>query len=411
MPKSVLRSGGSIMVPGAGQRHKRRRFGGETIPGPGLLSHLQLVTRDSVNSLSVDWQTMKDRELAPVKHVSAKLRNHTVGLVKELEKAGLLNYARAESLSSALSKPAPELKTHTKTELSGELSQLYAEKVRLLIKKMREATAGKDELPDSTFEGEIEADTESGMEAEVEGYSGREDFRISVYEEPVEEFSLPIRVETTMVEALPGGKRLEAYENGSVVIKDGLGRVSEVHAASGDSLFLCYGSFGLLESFRQIAAEGVNRFTAERDRHGVKVRDQGGRVCAAGEFMSVDPYGRLYVHSADGQFFGLDLVTGKHVERRRVQQGNTASPFITAAFTCDGFRMSTMFSHAGFCQDSVYRFYGRDGTMIEFLSEQDLREMQPSRVMAAVAKEFKKTAGWQAATAWQSVWEYLQDFS
>lgn len=225
--------------------------------------------------------------------------------------------------------------------------------------------------------------------------------------------------EEPRVEVSPDGWRVESFSVGSKIVKDVLGRVIEVHSQFGDCLYFRYGSSGYIEAFERVLANGANHSEGKRDRHGVVVRNSEGRVRAAGESMSVDPRGCFYLHTFDGQFFSVDLVTGIHVERRKVNDDYGTSRFVTSLFAHDGFRMATMFSAAkrgteyGADRASRFRFYGRDGTLIEFLTEDDLYQLRPVRVCQPATYKLCKT--WpnrrQAKTAWDAVHEYLMRVS
>ena len=230
------------------------------------------------------------------------------------------------------------------------------------------------------------------------------------------------------VEIAADGQRLEIFEVGSRIVKDVLGRVIEVQSQYGDCLYLQYGPFGNLESFARTDSRGRPHSLGRMEKYGVVVRDREGRVRAAGESMTVDPRGRFYLHAPDGQFFSIDLVSGIHIERRRMPAGTGNAKYITALFAHDGFRMATMFARQSLvpsgesiweddctaCGEAremtlAFRFYGRDGTMIEFESEDDLHELHPCRVMSPASNPLHPS--WlnvrQASTAWQSVQEYL----
>lgn len=221
------------------------------------------------------------------------------------------------------------------------------------------------------------------------------------------------------VEISADGWRLEVFDVGSKIVKDVLGRVVEVRSQFGDCLYFRYGLHGYMESVERVRGNGATHSNGQRDKHGVVVRDPEGRVRAAGETMSVDPRGCFYLHTFDGQFFSVDLVTGIHTERRKVMDDNGASRFVTSLFTHDGFRMATMFSATkrgteyGASAHSRFRFYGRDGTLIEFASEDDLQQLRPNKVLRPasrpVSRDFPHKR--QATTAWDAVYEYLMRVS
>lgn len=222
------------------------------------------------------------------------------------------------------------------------------------------------------------------------------------------------------VEILSCGKRVETFDNGSVICKDALGRVTEIFSSFGDSFYFVYGECGELSSFTRTGAEGKVHSTGKKGKNSVTVRDADGRVKAIGECMSVDPWGCFYLHSKDGQYFCLDLVGGIHSERRRLITEDGKIEYITSAFAHDGFRMATLYASAAAqlaskrqLRSTTYRFYGRDGTAVEFVSEDHLREYRPSRSLPPGS--FPVNSMWiharQAHTAWESVKEYLSRVS
>ena len=222
------------------------------------------------------------------------------------------------------------------------------------------------------------------------------------------------------VETLADGKRIETFDNGSMVNKDALGRVIEIFGKLGDSLFITYGAGGELETFTRTDARGRLHSNGKLSKNGVTVRDGDGRVKAMGESMTVDPWGCFYLHTKDGQYFCLDLVGGIHCERRRLINANGKVEFITSAFAHDGFRMLTLYASPDAEEanhkaqrHTTYRFYGRDGTAIEFFSDDHFRNLCPTRSLPPAS--FPVHSSWmqrrQAGSAWESVKEYLSRVS
>ncbi|MBY0359369.1 MAG: hypothetical protein K2W82_15310 [Candidatus Obscuribacterales bacterium] len=206
------------------------------------------------------------------------------------------------------------------------------------------------------------------------------------------------------------GQRVELSFNGGKVIKDTLGQVVEVQSVFGDSLFFQYGSFGQLEMFTRLDSRGALHSAGKFDKHGVKVTDSQGRVLAVGQNMAVDPWGRLYVHSHSGQYVCLDLISGFHIERRQAGED-----FVTAMFAQDGFRMATMYALAPDVMQASrnrclsYRFYGRDGTVLEFNTASLKVESAPIKAMPPGSRPIERQhrVHWQAKTAKQALKEYL----
>jgi hypothetical protein len=225
------------------------------------------------------------------------------------------------------------------------------------------------------------------------------------------------------------GTRRERFDNGAELTKDPLGRVVEVRASHGAMVQLRYDEEGQPDSFVRCNSNGGTHSLGERGKHGVVVRDPEGRVRAAGESMAVDPTGCVSVRREDGQFWSLDLVRGVHIERRRLTVADGAAHVLTAIFASDGFRMVTRFQNAQegrhdndmgntskrFLAEEpsgTFRFYGRDGSVVQFDSEDDLVELRPSNVWQPGSR-FVETS-WkgyhQAGTAWESVQEYVTNY-
>ncbi len=216
------------------------------------------------------------------------------------------------------------------------------------------------------------------------------------------------------LEILTDGKRQETFSDGAILLKDSVGRVIEARSNVGDSLYFTYGRLGALESFTRTDAAGATHSTGRYERHGVIVRDAEGRVRAAGESMTVDSTGGVYLHGVDGQYFCLDVVRGLFRERRRVGPMHGGPAVMTALFAGDGFRMATVVFRDATKDDSTrggacFRFYGRDGSLVEFACEEDVRRLHPRRVSAPATLPVRAGLGKQvqARTAWQAVYEYL----
>lgn len=222
---------------------------------------------------------------------------------------------------------------------------------------------------------------------------------------------------------LHSGRRKEIYPAGAIVIKDALGKVMAVRSQDRVSITLGFDDNGNLSSFTRYNASGQIHSTGERDKHGVVVRDPSGRVLAQGESMSCDPRGCLTIFKMDGQFWCIDLVRGIHIERRILEDldGNWSS--LTALITYDGFRMATRFqelkdSYRKFgdwlsqSNSSIFRFYGRDGSMIQFNSDEELQSLRPSSMKPPGSKHVDEELRGRrkARTAWDSVHEYVSHY-
>lgn len=232
--------------------------------------------------------------------------------------------------------------------------------------------------------------------------------------------------EMPTLQMLPAGRRLESLENGAKIIKDSLGRVIEVRSPLGPILRTRYDEHGHLRFFMRTDKAGNIQSYGECDKQGVVVHDPEGRVRAAGESMAIDRVGRLSIVRKDGQFWSIDLARGLHVERRQMVDEDGQWKAITAVFAYDGFRMVTRFQsmdgrefdeESGCFKPTIgsvireeIRLYGRDGSCVQFDSEDAIEELRPSRVWppASRAVDKKYRNRWQAGTAWQAVREYLE---
>lgn len=232
--------------------------------------------------------------------------------------------------------------------------------------------------------------------------------------------------ETPTLQMLPAGRRMESMENGAKIIKDSLGRVIEVRSPLGPVLRTRYDEHGHLRFFVRTDKEGNIQAYGESDKQGVVVHDPEGRVRAAGESMAIDRVGRLSIVRKDGQFWSIDLARGLHVERRQMVDEDGQWKAITAVFAYDGFRMVTRFQsmdgrefdeETGCYKPTIdaavkeeIRLYGRDGSCVQFDSEDAIEELRPSRVWppASRAVDKKYRNRWQAGTAWQAVRDYLE---
>jgi hypothetical protein len=232
---------------------------------------------------------------------------------------------------------------------------------------------------------------------------------------------------------LNNGRRFESYDTGAVLEKDEFGRVTQIRSRSGASISIYYDRDGSPEGFVRIDEKGKTHSIAECDRQGVVVRDEHGRPRAQGDSLSVDQRGCLSICRSDGQFWSVDLVYGRHIERRRLSDEAGLWHILTGIFAADGFRMVTLFQKVTESPRSAgvvtieaanqwwtnaplatgsFRFYGRDGSVIEFISEDALTNLQPTHVWSPGTRQVD--AVWkgrhQAGTAWDSVQEYVSSY-
>jgi hypothetical protein len=216
------------------------------------------------------------------------------------------------------------------------------------------------------------------------------------------------------------GHRVESYENGARVMKDELGRVVEVSSHANQQMFITYSKAGFLSAFCLLDAFGNVLLVGEQDASSVIVKGAKGQIQAVGEYMSVGPNGCLTVHRLDGQFWSVDLVLNTFTERRFMVDRNKRTHCLTAIFSDDGFRMMTRFqalptdgpgdsehlNYHGNPAQVTLRFYGRDGSMIEFDSDENLESVKPSLVQPAAKQRLHGKRN--NRTAWDAVERYLE---
>ncbi len=224
------------------------------------------------------------------------------------------------------------------------------------------------------------------------------------------------------------GERVETFANGSRVVKDSIGRVQEIVSERGVSVVLRYDEKGHLISFVRSDPSGTVHSQGEADSNGVLVRDGRGRVKAQGESMQVDACGCVSIAREDGQFWSIDLVRSVHTERRLLPDANGQWISMTALFCSDGFRMTTRFrpvqrnamseslatsvDFSGGEDSGTYRFYGRDGSIIDFSSDSELEQLKPAQVSPPGSKNVpaEHQGKRQAGTAWESLREYVFNY-
>jgi hypothetical protein len=241
-----------------------------------------------------------------------------------------------------------------------------------------------------------------------------------------------------------GGSRVETFPTGARVLKDGLGHVREIVSAGGVTVVFKYDDKGHLSAFIRTDAKGTIHSLAEADKHGVILRDSGGRVKAQGQSMQVDACGCISIARPDGQFWSLDLVHNVNIERRLLPNEHGDWFAMTALFSSDGFRMATRFrkvkpedlsvnqgreNAAGTVANAItdavksvsyddsadsgnYRFYGRDGSIIEFASDDELKQLRPTNVRPALSRKIEADhrGKRQAGTAWEALREYVFNY-
>ena len=255
--------------------------------------------------------------------------------------------------------------------------------------------------------------------------------------------SIKMRPRVEIKDSGNGRCTVETFPSGAKVVKDDIGRVQEIVSDRGICVVLGYDEKGHLSSFVRHHASGAVHSQGEVDGPGVLVRDGRGRVKAQGESMQVDARGCVSIAREDGQFWSIDLIRSVHTERRLLPDANGDWISMTALFCSDGFRMTTRFrkvhglesealNHSGRqsttatakpanfvesdfsrAEDSgTYRFYGRDGSIIDFNSDSELEQLKPKNVLPPGSKPVPAAhrGKRQAGTAWEALREYVFNY-
>ncbi|MBP6746835.1 hypothetical protein KA344_16470 [bacterium] len=269
--------------------------------------------------------------------------------------------------------------------------------------------------------------------------------------------AIKMRPRVEIKESGSGRGSVETFPSGAKVVKDDIGRVQEIVSDRGVCVVLGYDDKGHLCSFVRHDASGVVHSQGEVDGPGVLVRDGRGRVKAQGESMQVDARGCVSIAREDGQFWSIDLIRSVHTERRLLPDANGDWISMTALFCSDGFRMTTRFrkvqalesealnhcaranqgssqsanaraastsaatakasnyveSDFSRAEDSgTYRFYGRDGSIIDFNSDSELEQLKPKNVLPPGSKPVPAAhrGKRQAGTAWEALREYVFNY-
>lgn len=218
------------------------------------------------------------------------------------------------------------------------------------------------------------------------------------------------------------GQRVEVYARGSELTKDDAGNVIKAVSREGNQISVRYASDGNLRSFTMLKHTGEPHSTGELNGHSVIIRDEHGRVKALGESMSLSKSGCLTIHQFDGQFLSVDFVRELHAERRYVENKLNKVFRLTACFAFDGFRFMTNFQafncgapHADDADGNhwipstaepqgpaLFRFYGRDGSLLQFRSQAELMRIESSAMRLARSVVSSASQG-HGQTAWDSV--------
>lgn len=275
--------------------------------------------------------------------------------------------------------------------------------------------------------GDATADQSAKLRDELSNLSERRGPRERASGPPSSDGVRRSRQRDRQVSFLPNGMRKEESGDGSFVLKDAVGRVTEVRSHDGSIMSFSYDNRGHLYSFVRSDLAGKIHTTGVKDRHGVIVRDEHGSVRAQGDSITVDANGCVSIHKFDGQFWSLDVLRGIHIERRILEDVSGNWNCLTALLTSDGFRMVTRFQRLqenkresyrkfgdwlGSTKCSKFRFYGRDGSMIEFENDEDVQALRPSRIWSAGSRRVDRE--WvgrrQAGTAWEAVHRYISQY-
>lgn len=217
--------------------------------------------------------------------------------------------------------------------------------------------------------------------------------------------------------------RYEDTSQGARIIKDALGRVLYVKSPRQIALSYTYDQVGRLVYWMKTDGAGhvhsigecvYDNLLENKDRI-VTVRDGMGRIISQGHSASVAPDGTLTVRRLDGQFWSVDIIRELSVERRAIERSDVNWNFVTALMAEDGFRLASKFQALHTNDTTKFRFYGRDGSVVQFDSEDALLAKTPDNAYAAGSRQihpqFSYRDGKKARTAWDAVYEYFPLFA
>ncbi len=213
--------------------------------------------------------------------------------------------------------------------------------------------------------------------------------------------------------------RYEDLADGGKLIKDPLGKVLYVRSKRGIALSYTYDPEGRLVYWMRTDGAG-NVHTVGECNYGnpienkdrvVTVRDGSGVIRAQGHSANVAPDGTLTVRRLDGQYWSIDIIREIHVERRLIDRSDLKWNFVTALLADDGFRLSSKFQVHNESDMTKFRFYGRDGSVVQFNSEEALRTKNADNSFPAGSRDidqnYQYRDGLKARTAWDAVYEYF----
>ncbi len=217
--------------------------------------------------------------------------------------------------------------------------------------------------------------------------------------------------------------RYEDTSQGARIIKDALGRVLYVKSPRDVALSYTYDHAGRLVYWMKTDGAGhvhsigecvYDNLIENKDRI-VTVRDGMGRIISQGHSASVAPDGTLTVRRLDGQYWSIDIIRELAVERRAIERSDVNWNFVTALMADDGFRLSSKFQALHTNDTTKFRFYGRDGSVVQFDSEDALLARKPDNTYPAgsrdIHEQFLYCEGKKARTAWDAVYEYFPLFT
>lgn len=222
----------------------------------------------------------------------------------------------------------------------------------------------------------------------------------------------------------------EHHFDGGRIQTNGLKKIVEICSIAGDRITFQYSSAGELHAFTRFSPAGAVVSNGVDSDGRVVVKDASGRVLLNGEGMSLTASGCLTIGEGPGQTLSIDLLRAVYTERKLVESESGSRFALTAMFALDGFRTVTCFQpllnngNGGRAEESsqeqvFMRFYGRDGSMLSFDSEENLKSFSPSQIEPPGSKLVKSVFVEEspAHTAWDAVhamacadWDYFHRF-
>ncbi|PWU03520.1 MAG: hypothetical protein C5B53_00385 [Candidatus Melainabacteria bacterium] len=220
-------------------------------------------------------------------------------------------------------------------------------------------------------------------------------------------------------------RQLQVLERGAYIRRNSLEQIIEVCSSKGEKIGFGYSPDGSLRIFTRFSSSAEVQALGVWEADQVIVKDSSGSVILVGESMEISETGSLTIHQSERHVYRIDLIHELYTEKQEVEGRDGQLYCLKAIFALDGFRMSTCFESRPENRydleqaQLLFRFYGRDGSFLEFDSEERLRTLEPLQSADQGTRTVKPNfiACLDGTTAWDSVkacamtdWDYFHKF-